>query len=113
MKDDADIYSDIFDAKVQHIKAITQEPVYLKPLTVNFCISAEDTEFARQRYFDEEQGLLPFDGDCHSYLEITVDDNIMYSTSDIYNQTIRLITTFFDETNFALGQMINYNKLSE
>lgn len=112
MRDDADIYTEIFDEKVQSIKMLTQEPVYLKPLNVCFCISAQSPENARLQYFDDAQTNNEFDPDCHSYLEITVDDNMLYSISEIHTRISRIIEDFFDERNFELGALVNYNDLT-
>ena len=115
MKDDADIYTTIFDNNVQNIKAITQEPVYLKPLDVMFCICAETAEYACKNYFDESASnkYKYFDENAKSYLEITVDDNVLYSPINIQNQVHRIIIDFFKPQNFSLGQLINYNDLTQ
>ena len=113
MKDDAEIYKEIFDDKVQGVKALTQEPVYLKPLDVMFCICAQDSEYARKQYFDDAKDNNEFDPACNSYIELTVDDSSVYSTTDIYNQAVKKIQDFFNEDNFRLGQMVDYSKLSE
>ena len=44
---DSDIYSSLLDNEIQPVKMLTQEPTYLKPLVVNFAISAQDVESAQ------------------------------------------------------------------
>ena len=62
---------------------MTQEPVYLKPLNVNFAICAEDIDSVLLNYFDDSKQTHEFDPDSTSYLEVTLDDNVLYSTVDI------------------------------
>jgi hypothetical protein len=47
MKNNADIYKQLIDRDVNNIKVITQEAVYLKPLTVQFAFCAQDVDEVR------------------------------------------------------------------
>ena len=112
MKNDADIYTQIIDREVQDIKMMTQEPVYLKPLNVNFAICAEDIDSVLLNYFDDNKQTHEFDPNSTSYLEVTLDDNVLYSTVDIQLQVANKIRKFFEEDNMQLGQVVDFSKLT-
>ena len=109
MANDAEIYSDLIDIEVQDIKTVTQEPVYLKPFDVYFTFCAQDVDQAH-RYFDSSDKR--FDPDNFSYLEVTIDDNTLYSTADLQTQIKNLIIDEFEHGNFKLGQVVNFSDLA-
>lgn len=106
MKNDADIYKRIIDNDVKNIKMITQEAVYLTPLTVKFAFCAQDVDEVKLQL---KNNNFTFDG---NYLEITVDDNTLYANIDIQQRIKRIIYDFFDEDNFGLGATVNNNNLT-
>lgn len=113
MKNDAEIYRDVINTRVQNIKMLTQQPVYVKPLDVYFAISAEDAASAREKYFGNTSpnNDSSFDPDNKSYLEVTINDDILYSNVDIKNQIVTVIEDFFKEEDQTLGQTVNGNRL--
>ena len=64
------------------IKVLTSEMVFVDPITVNFAVCAAPISRALQ-YLDS--GLV-FDAENESYLEITVNDNMIYSNASIKMQ---------------------------
>lgn len=81
MKNDADIYKALIDEEILKIKCLTQEAVYLKPLTVYFTPSAADKSDSLS-YLMSGQAYDEV-GNDESYIEITLDDNTLYSSNDI------------------------------
>ena len=109
---DSDIYSTLLDTDIQPIKMLTQEPTYLKPLIVNFAISAQDVESAQFQYFNDDNDTTEFDPDNQSWLEITINDNAIHTTNDINLKVANVIKDYFKEENMHLGQVIDYSKIT-
>ena len=109
---DSDIYSSLLDNEIQPVKMLTQEPTYLKPLVVNFAISAQDVESAQFQYFNDDNDTTEFDPDNQSWLEITINDNAIHTTNDINLKVTNVIKQYFKEENMRLGQVIDYSKLT-
>lgn len=108
MRNDSDIYKKQIDEELLNIKALTQEPVYLSPISVNFAICAADKDDALNYIIND----VVFDKNNESYLEITLDDNALYSNNDIQQKVVLIIKEFFDEGNFTLGQTIDFSILA-
>jgi hypothetical protein len=51
-------------------------------------------------YFDNNN---TFDSENDSYIELTVDESILQSNSDLISKTINLIKEFFNENTNTLG----------
>ncbi len=43
---------------------------------------------------------------------MTLEDNVLYSATDIRNKVANVIRDFFDESNFSLGQTVDYAVLA-
>ncbi len=110
MKNDADVYKELIDQEILNIKCLTQEAVYLTPLTVYFSPSAADKSLALDALMSGY--AYDFVTNDTSYIEITLDDNTLYSNNDIQNQAALVIQDFFNEDNFRLGQTIDYAVLT-
>ena len=109
MRNDSDLYKDIIDEEILNIKTLTQEAVYLKPLDVYFAPCAADKDDALQYIIG---GNKPFDENHESYIEVTLNDNAIYSNNDILKQVATTIRQFFNESNFRLGQTVDYAELA-
>jgi predicted ATPase len=81
MKNDADVYKELIDQEILNIKCLTQEAVYLTPLTVYFSPSAADKSLALDALMSGY--AYDFVTNDTSYIEITLDDNTLYSNNDI------------------------------
>lgn len=108
MRNNSNVYTDIIDEELLNIKTLTQEAVYLKPLDLNFSFCAADIDTAVKYVVDDNT----FDKNHESYLEVTLDDNTLYSNNDIKTDVEKIVLDFFDEKNFTLGQTINFSDLA-
>lgn len=79
MQNNLDIWKKELDEDLNSIKVLTSEMVFVDPITVNFAICAAPVERALE-YLDSS---LVFDSDDESYLEVTVNDNTLYSNASI------------------------------
>ena len=111
MRNESDILKSQFDKDIQNIKTLTQEAVYLNPLEVYFSPCAETIDTALN-YFNPENGSQKFDPNNNSYIEITLDDNSIYTNIDIQSQVANIIQNFFDEDKQTLGMIIDFSKLT-
>jgi len=87
---------------------LTQEAVYMSPLDLYFSFCAADVDDAVKYLVDSKQ----FDPDNESYLEVTLDDNTLYSNNDIRQQVKNIVLDYFNEDNFTLGQTIDFSSLA-
>lgn len=103
-----DILNDTrFKNALEPIKDLTQEPVFLKAVTVNFEICAAPEETAK-KYF--ANGNFE-DYNTHSFLEVTLDDDALYSNTMIARQVADKIIQYFDAQSQKIGALLNYSDL--
>ena len=107
MQNNLDIWKKELDEDLNAIKVLTSEMVFVDPITVNFAICAAPTQRALE-YLDS--GLL-FDDGNESYIEITVNDNMLYSNASIKIQVNAIFNEFFKETHMHIGQIVALNDL--
>lgn len=106
MKNDIDIYNETFKKEVSNIKTLTAETVFVKPIDVNFMVSAKDLD-ELTTLIKEESVIY----DSQSYIEVLLSNTALY-TNDIIRQRINnTIIDFFKESNFSLGMNVDYNQL--
>jgi hypothetical protein len=68
--------------KLYHLKTITTEYQLVKPVLVKFAICANpNIEDIKERYFNNTD--VNFDANHESYIEITLDDNMIYVSNNI------------------------------
>lgn len=79
MQNMQDIWKKILDEDFSSIKILTSEVVYVDPILVNFEICAAPVQRALE-YLDSDS---VFDSTNESYLEITIADNTLYSSTAI------------------------------
>lgn len=108
MKNDSDLYKEQIDSEILNIKSLTQEAVYLSPLTMYFSFCAADIDDALDYLINDNI----FDKDNESYLEVTLDDNTLFANNDVCQQVKTIIIEFFNENNFQLGQTIDFSVLA-
>jgi len=80
-----------YDSEIADIKTLTTETYPLKPIDMVFDISFTPEEIYRQMLEDN-------DGKCtsdlsNSYLEVTIADNAVYSTTMVMNNVLNIINT--------------------
>ena len=74
-----DVWKKILDEDFSSIKILTSEVVYVDPIVVNVEICAAPVSRALE-YLDTD---VVFDSGNESYLEITIADNTLYSSTAI------------------------------
>lgn len=75
------------------IKDLTHEPEFVYPIKVAFKVSATENDSLK------------------SYIEITVDDEIVYASASLQNTIRGIIRKFFDEDSYFLGAYVDFNSL--
>lgn len=105
MQNDMNIWKQI-DDDILPIKVLTSETVCVDPIVVNFAICAAP-EAKALAYLSEQV----FDAECESYLEITVNDNALYTNSAIKTQINEIFMEYFNENNLKLGQVVSSNDI--
>ena len=101
------------------IKDLTHEPTFSIPIKVMFTVAAvEDTVVNKQQSNDEVENRLW--GDVQTidtsnstkdvYLEISVEDDIVYASATLQNRIRTIIEDFFKD-NLKLGGYIDFNVL--
>lgn len=108
MRNSSDIYTSVIDNELQPIKMLTQEIVYLKPIHVYFAPCASELEEA----FNELKDDRAFNADNYSYIELTVNDDIMYTNTDIQIKTAQIIRDYFNEEKCRLGQTVDLSEIT-
>ena len=94
---------------LKSIKDLTHEPILLRAIPVDFKICAapaNDVVNALENFSDEETKEFF----KQSYLEVTLDDDALYSSSSVAVQVASRFITYF-ETSRRLGQIVNFNDL--
>lgn len=105
-----DVY-EVINEKINPIKTMTTEIQILNPVNVYFDICAADHDIVRENY--DESTDLDFDPTHNSYIEVTLDSNVLYISSSIQKQIYNIIVSAFNVNNCRLGQTVNYNKILE
>ena len=96
--------------RLYHLKTITTEFQLVKPVLVKFAICANpDLDDIKARYFNEQD--LYFDSKCESYVEITLDDNAIYVSSNIQKLVYDQIIKAFDVNQMRLGGIVKFNDI--
>lgn len=109
-KNSAQIQNETIINDVAKLKVITQQPVCCQPLGVYFAITAEAEDSIKINYFNNSSNK-EFDPDTNSYLEITLDDNSLYTANEIKYQVTNIIQNYFSKFTNTLGAKIDYNIL--
>lgn len=94
---------------IKPIKDLTHEPILLRGIPVDFKICAAPTSEVIEAF---ENGTTDAMNNffAKSYLEITLDDDALYSSSSVAVQVASKFITFF-ESSKRLGQIVNFNDL--
>ena len=103
MQNDMNIWKQI-DEDLIPLKVLTSETVCVDPITVNFAICAAPEQRALEYFKDQT-----FDAKNESYLEITINDNSLYTNSAIKAQINEIFMEYFNENNLQLGQVVDMN----
>ena len=96
--------------QIAQIKTMTSETYPLAPIEVYFDISFTPSELYYENLVKDENSA--FDA-TNSYLEVTIADNIIYSTTSMLNMVSDIITQAFSVDRCSIGQTINYDAILE
>lgn len=110
--------SSIYIKKVQqsinrltkNLKTLTQEITACDAIDVKFAICAAPETIALNDYLLKEDMILEENND--SYIEITMDDNILYANSNIKSQIVDILWNSFKAENCKLGQNVDINNMT-
>jgi predicted transcriptional regulator len=102
-----DSMKDYVRDNMQRLKTMTHEIVLLNPIMVQFAITAAPTDVV-QDYINNQSD---FDENQDSYIEITLDDNSLYSTAVVQTEIENKFISFFNTRNNKLGQNVKFQDL--
>ena len=94
---------------------MTAELEVIEPIEVVFDICAAPPDQITKLYPDSAQGGDGFgkndNGEYDSYIEITLDDNVMYVNADLQDAIANVFKKYFDVTNCRIGQLVDYSAI--
>jgi len=102
-----DVFQDLIQKSLQKMKTLTSEIIFLEPITVYFGVSALPEDKAKENI--KNYGEL--DPSDESYIEVELDNNSIYVTSEIQQRVNDTINDFFDERKMSIGCTMNYQDL--
>ena len=91
--------------QVMNIKSITTEVNFLTPIVTHFAICADSND---ARVINQINQL---DSNYNSYIEVTINDNSVYSSTQIKTLVQDILFEYFKETNMSLGQLVDFNDI--
>ena len=94
----------------KNIKTLTQEIMACDVVDVNFAICAAPEDIALKEYLLKDGVMIEENND--SYVEITMDDNILYANSNVKYQIADIIWDSFKAENCKIGQSIDINSMT-
>ena len=94
----------------KNIKTLTQEIMACDVVDVNFAICAAPEDIALKEYLLKDGVMIEENND--SYVEITMDDNILYANSNVKYQIADIIWDSFKAENCKIGQNIDINSMT-
>ena len=94
----------------KNIKTLTQEIVACDVVDVNFAICAAPEDIALKDYLLKDGVMIEENND--SYVEITMDDNILYANSNVKYQIADIIWDSFKAENCKIGQNVDINSMT-
>ena len=110
--DDYDV--NLVDAQLNNVlapmKTMTTEIQVVKPILVSFDICGNtNPDSVKRLYLDGTK--MHFDENCDSYIEITMNDNVIYTSTSITEKICQIITSEFDVNTCKMGQNINFSTI--
>lgn len=95
------------------IKLMTAEIVACKAVDVCFDICAAPPEYAILKYLIDFDDSIGFDNTGESYIEITLDDNVVYAMNTLQTDVCNAIIDGFDVNKMSFGQVVDYGSILE
>ena len=110
---DASAFQQEIQNVCQNIKTMTAEIEVMEPVNVYFDICAAPPDRVVELYPDSAASGNDFgkneNDEYDSYIEITLDDNIMYVNSELKDVIANIFKKYFDSTNCVIGQLVDYS----
>ena len=107
--------------KTYAIKDMTHEPIPVPGIPVSYVITAAPKELIienikQNNYYDNTKlettlGSLGNKNGCESYIEVLIDDNVMYANSYVASIISEKIRTFFESRQMGLGYSPDLSEL--
>ena len=94
----------------KNLKTLTQEITLCDAIDVKFAICAAPETIALNDYLLKDDVIL--EGNNDSYIEITIDDNILYANSNIKSQIVDILWNSFKAENCKFGQNVDINNMT-
>ncbi len=110
MKDNSSIQSlkQHYLNDIQKIKCITANVIFLDAIDMNFSLTAMPEDKAMQLIKDGT-----YFEDTSSYLEVTMDNDVMYASAIVAEQIDLIIKKYFNSETMTLGKKVSYNEILE
>lgn len=106
---DIDAAYESMNAELNDIKLMTTELQIVKPVPVNFQVCAADIGIVREYLSSNDSEH--FDENVESYIEITLDDNGIYTSNNIKELVVAKILKPFKTLNVEIGKSVDYSEI--
>lgn len=101
------------NAVLNPIKLMTAEIVACKAINMKFDICAAPIDYVLDNYLKDDDYVADngFDENLETYIEVTLDDNMLYVPSSLQQDICNIILDGFDVNRCQLGQNIKYDQI--
>lgn len=103
-----DVLKDEYNYELQRIKTLTQNVIFMDAINVNFTITAMPQDVLVNMLESES-----YTTNTDSYIEITMDNDIIYASNIIAEQINSIVVDFFKSDEIQIGQTVDFNKLTK
>ena len=93
---------------IQKIKCMTANVIFLDAIDMNFSVTAMPEERIKQLV--QSDSYLT---NTESYIEVTMDNDIIYASAVVAEQIDSIIKQFFNIERMEFGKTVNYNEILE
>lgn len=108
MKDDSSIETlkKQYIDDIQKIKCMTANVIFLDAIDMNFSVTAMPEERIKQLVQSDT-----YFTNTESYIEVTMDNDIIYASAVVAEQIESIIKQFFNIERMEFGKAVNYNEI--
>lgn len=93
---------------IQKIKCMTANVIFLDAIDMNFSVSAMPEDKIKQLVSADQ-----YFTNTDSYIEVTMDNDVIYASAVIAEQIEQIIKQFFNIERMEFGKTVNYNEILE
>lgn len=101
MKNDSIINKQQIESRIEPLKVLTSEPVFVVPMTVKFIPCA----------YDNSYDISDWDSSNQNFIEIYIDNSVLISAETVRSTVNQLVRDYFNEQNQKIGTLIDFNDL--